>query len=101
MCAADEFHFGAVSFEVSVSERCQVESTRMCVFLCLMKLPLFQAQNRGIVMVAFYTYFVSCNDTATIRDVVGKCCGWSFSLFLSLIESPSGALARVSTCDTT
>ncbi|XP_059473396.1 dipeptidase 1-like [Neocloeon triangulifer] len=28
------------------------------------------AQNRGIVMVAFYTYFVSCNDTATIRDVV-------------------------------
>jgi len=38
-------------------------------------------------MVAFYTYFVSCNDTATIRDVVGKC---SKRSFLSLIESVLG-----------
>ncbi|KAF4519884.1 hypothetical protein B566_EDAN005225 [Ephemera danica] len=28
------------------------------------------AQNGGIVMVAFYNYFVSCNDTASIRDVL-------------------------------
>jgi len=64
--------FWAVSFEVSVSERC-----RVCVFVSDEIAPLFQAQNRGIVMVAFYTYFVSCNDTATIRDVVGKCVGCS------------------------
>jgi hypothetical protein len=57
------------SFEVSVSELSAVE----CVFVSDKIAPLFQAQNRGIVMVAFYTYFVSCNDTATIRDVVGKC----------------------------
>jgi hypothetical protein len=49
----------------------------MYVFVSDEIAPLFQAQNRGIVMVAFYTYFVSCNDTATIRDVVGKCVGWS------------------------
>jgi hypothetical protein len=53
--------------------------------------PLFQAQNRGIVMVAFYTYFVSCNDTATIRDVVGKCSS-------VLIESSSAHVSASVLC---
>lgn len=33
---------------------------------------LFQAKNGGVAMVPFYTYFITCNSTATIKDVIGK-----------------------------
>lgn len=33
---------------------------------------MLQARNGGIAMVPFYTYFITCNNTATIKDVIGK-----------------------------
>lgn len=30
-----------------------------------------QAKNGGVAMVPFYTYFITCNSTATIKDVIG------------------------------
>lgn len=33
---------------------------------------LLQANNGGIVMVNFYTYFVTCNHTADLQDVIGE-----------------------------
>lgn len=35
-------------------------------------LKFLQAKNGGIAMVPFYTYFITCNSTATIKDVIGK-----------------------------
>nr|XP_011312634.1 PREDICTED: uncharacterized protein LOC105272276 [Fopius arisanus] len=29
------------------------------------------AKNGGVVMIPFYTYFITCNSTATIKDVIG------------------------------
>nr|KAF7406650.1 hypothetical protein H0235_014306 [Vespula pensylvanica] len=29
------------------------------------------AKNGGVAMVPFYTYFITCNNTATIKDVIG------------------------------
>ncbi|OXU30675.1 hypothetical protein TSAR_008754 [Trichomalopsis sarcophagae] len=31
------------------------------------------AKNGGVAMVPFYTYFITCNSTATIQDVIGEC----------------------------
>ncbi|KYM92121.1 Dipeptidase 1 [Atta colombica] len=31
------------------------------------------AKNGGVAMVPFYTYFITCNSTATIKDVIGTC----------------------------
>jgi hypothetical protein len=40
------------------------------VFLCSSAL-YFQAVNGGIVMVSFFSNFLSCTDTATLHDVIG------------------------------
>jgi hypothetical protein len=31
-----------------------------------------QAENGGLMMVAFYPHFISCSESATLQDVVGK-----------------------------
>jgi membrane dipeptidase len=31
------------------------------------------AKNRGLVMVNFYSMFLSCSENATVHDAVGKC----------------------------
>lgn len=42
-----------------------------------------QAANGGVVMVSFYNVFLTCNETATISDVIGK-----FSSFLIYPVAP-------------
>ena len=33
---------------------------------------LFQRDNGGLVMISFYNLFLTCSETASIQDVVGK-----------------------------
>lgn len=39
-------------------------------------------KNRGLVMVNFYSIFLSCSDNATVQDAVGK---WKFFIESSLL----------------
>lgn len=58
------------------------ESLQIDKFLCADTLVIltmgdnvfvsFQKHNRGIVMVNFYSYFITCNESASISDVIGK-----------------------------
>lgn len=33
---------------------------------------MLQANNRGLVMVNFYSHFLSCSEFSTVEDAVGK-----------------------------
>ena len=32
----------------------------------------FQAEKKGLVMVNFFSYFLTCSNHSTIKDVIGK-----------------------------
>lgn len=42
-------------------------------------MTLFQRDNRGVIMVNFYSNFITCRDEANVSDVAGKniCVGFS------------------------
>ena len=33
---------------------------------------LFQAQKGGLVMINFFSYFLTCSNHSTVNDVIGK-----------------------------
>ena len=37
-------------------------------------LSLFQAKNKGLVMVNFFSYFLTCSNKSSVNDVVGRLC---------------------------
>ena len=42
-------------------------------------LLFFQAKKRGLVMINFFSYFLTCSNSSTINDVVGKFLKWVLS----------------------
>ena len=49
------------------------EKTELQPFIILM-LSLFQAKNKGLVMVNFFSYFLTCSNKSSVNDVVGRLC---------------------------
>lgn len=69
------YHF-VIIFKV---EKCNTKATSTNSILhCFIPraynwLCVLQALNGGIVMVNFYSMFITCNQSSTLQDVIGKC----------------------------
>ena len=48
--------------KVTISMTCRV----MCILF-------LKAKKKGLVMVNFFSYFITCSNHSTINDVIGKC----------------------------
>ena len=53
------------------SELTQFKAIMLC-FKNMIITALFQAAKRGLVMINFFSYFITCSNASTITDVIGE-----------------------------
>ena len=66
-------HLSKISLKVHF-EPLEILSKHLSLSLMLFSffLSFLQAKNKGLVMVNFFSYFLTCSNTSTVHDVVGK-----------------------------